>query len=114
MEYECYRGGEPLSQRGGVAYIECAAPHEYPATKGSIVVIKVNVTGNKCNNTTRKTAIANMDINGAPCMWCVINVHITNGLSGVWCVTAKFLLDTPPPQTYQWRTGVQCAITSFN
>ena len=21
--------------------------------------------------TTRKTAIANMDINGAPCMWCV-------------------------------------------
>ena len=49
MEYQCYRGCEPLCQRGGVAYIECATPHEYPATKGSIVVIKVYVTDNACN-----------------------------------------------------------------
>ena len=36
-KFVCYRGCEPLYQRGGVAYIECATPHECLATKGSIV-----------------------------------------------------------------------------
>ena len=38
--YVCYRGCEPLCQRGGAAYIESAAPHKCPAFKGLIVVIK--------------------------------------------------------------------------
>ena len=38
--YMCYRGCEPLCQRGGAAYIECATPHECLATKGPIVGIK--------------------------------------------------------------------------
>ena len=29
-----------MCQRGGVAYIECAAPHKCPASKSYIVVIK--------------------------------------------------------------------------
>ena len=46
--------------------------------------------------TTRKRPIGNMDINGAPHMWCAISVHITNGAPLPRCATTnKFLFYFP-------------------